>query len=161
MAWQPQRMDWIKERFLTKLWAPNYVHPDRMLFTIYIEPRRLQTKTPFIFSLTPILFVERRKELCAIWVNYMQCLFLAQQIAYKKLIQLFRLFKTQKFAFHFLHQCPQAEHLLLNILHTGSDMYCIPPTGWRLCCSLSNISTHPSLSLCEGVGFLTRHRHTL
>ena len=51
IAWQPGRTDWIKESSLANLWESNHVRPDRGLVTIYTEPRRLQTKFPYIFSL--------------------------------------------------------------------------------------------------------------
>ena len=51
--------------------------------------------------------------------------------------------------------------LLLKILPAGSDTYCIPTTGWHLCCSAANPSSRLPLSVRQAVCFDTPHKQRL
>jgi len=59
-----------QEKDLLHIWEMNHVRPDRRIVTIYIEPRRLQTKLQYILVFIQIFKERKCKQMCDIEVNY-------------------------------------------------------------------------------------------
>jgi hypothetical protein len=77
LAWQQERTDWIKENSLANLGEPKHVLPDWRLVTIYTELRRIQTKSPIIFSLHCNAVSEEKERVVYIKDNYIYIIFIS------------------------------------------------------------------------------------